>query len=564
LNQDQARSFLDNLPPLDSAQAWNDNGQALLALEQMQQAEAAFQSALALDPNHVDALTGLGTVKAKYDRATAQRLLLKALKISPDEPEALLQLGCLFQAAGHSAKSLSFFDRVASRPGDSRALVNKARALAHLSRFEEARREFENARKLQPSSSMLHSVMLLSLSYDPGMPRHELFHLHKEFGGFFAPASPAPLPKPGSKIRVGYVSGDFRTHACAWFLLPLLKAHDRARFDVTCYATQTRSDDITARFRALADHWRPVADLDDHALARLVVADNIDVLVDCSGHSRGGRLGLFAMKPALVSVSFLGYPNTTGLSAIDFRFTDPVADPPAEVNAFSTERLVRLPNGFLSYGRPREAIPDVAVPDARKMVVTFASFNNRFKINDAVIALWSKILRAVPRSRLLLKDSCFAFEGMVEDMRSRFAVHGIDADRLEFRRFVKPVAAHLGSYAEVDVALDPFPYNGTTTTCDALWMGVPVVTLFGDRQAGRMGASLLSRVGLADCIAETPADYVRIAAALAADTDRRDKLRRDLRGIAENSPLGRPSAVCSDIEAFYEAAVRGGPLPFTG
>ncbi|MSO97777.1 MAG: tetratricopeptide repeat protein, partial [Rhodospirillaceae bacterium] len=502
------------LAPTDT-NAQNNYGQALLALDRLEEAEPVFRQALQHDSKHVQALTGLASIMASRDTNQAERLFRQVLQIQPNYPEALLQLGYLFLRAGHAIKALSFFENASHMPGDIRATVNVASALCHLGWFAEARIKFAAAQQEQPSNTTLRSVRLLSSNYDPDLSREELFRWHQEFGSLFPVHLAAPdrssSTSPKHKIRLGYVSGDYRSHVCAWFLLPLIQAHNREKFEIVCYSTDAREDAVTQRFWGLADKFRPIATLDDTSASRLIAEDQIDVLIDCSGHSNGNRLALFAMKPAPVSVSFLGYPNTTGLRAIDFRFTDSISDPLSEGNTYSTETLVRLPNGFSTYAPTIETPKVSQLPCIKRGTVTFASFNNRLKLNDRVIAVWARILKGTRGSRLLLKDRCFSFPAMVEDLRERFQTHGVPPDSLDIRPYDATVIDHFRVFAEVDISLDPFPYNGTTSTCDALWMGVPVIALRGDRQASRMGASLLTRVGYSELVAENSEDYVRIA-----------------------------------------------------
>ena len=555
------------LAPAD-ANMLNNYGQALLALDRVGEAEAVFRQALQHDPKHVQALTGLASIMAPHDRNQAERLLRQALQIQPDYPEALLQLGYLFLRAGHAIKALGFFERIPPMAGDTRPLVNAANALALLSRFNEMKQYFGRALQIEPHNSTIWSIALLSTTYDPNVNRDDLFQRHLDFGNIFSKgpitskATSRPAANAAKKIKLGYVSGDFRAHVCSWFLLPLLQAHDRINFDIVCYSTDVREDQITTRFRSIADLWRPISVLSDEAAAHQMALDEIDVLIDCSGHSQGNRLSLFAKKPAPISVTFLGSPGTTGLNSISYRFTDSVTDPIGEGNAYSTEKLVRLPNGFLAY-QPTIEMPDVSpVPCLRKGMITFASFNNRLKLNDSVIELWAKVLAAVPGSKLILKDRCFSFAAMADDMRQRFQSHGITPDRLDIRPYNASVLDHYLTFSEVDIALDPFPFNGGTTTCDAIYMGVPVISLLGDRYISRMAATIMSRCGLEELVAKSQADFIDIAVRLANNSRKLQHLRQNLRKMFESSPLGNPEIVVRDMERFYTAVVRDEKPPF--
>ncbi|MDX2143938.1 MAG: hypothetical protein SFV19_11330 [Rhodospirillaceae bacterium] len=388
------------------------------------------------------------------------------------------------------------------------------------------------------------SRYLLDLHYDPHVTPEELFREHAAFGEQYPPP-PRPIRPPGEKIRVAYVSGDFRYHACACFLLPLIERHDRARFDVFCYGNlKVNADAVTDRFRELS-HWRPITGLTDEQVIEQITADKIDVLVDCSGHTSGKRVSLFARRPAMVSVTFLGYPDTTGLRQIDYRLTDAVADPVHEGNTLATEELVRMPRGIHSY-RPIYPTPPPAEPPCLKNgYITFCSFNNRLKTNDETLKVWTQVLNAVPNSRLVLKNPRWTGRPFLAGAFDRVTVLSNAEDH----------HPHFAAYGLADIALDTFPYSGTTTTCDAFWMGLPVVALRGRHHVGRTSASFLTQVGLTDLIAENVDQYVEIATRLAADRQRLVDLRANLRSLVQASPLGQADVVVRDLEDFYVRAI---------
>ena len=335
-------------------------------------------------------------------------------------------------------------------------------------------------------------------------------------------------------VKIGYVSGDFRRHSVSHFLLPVFRHHDRTAFEIHGYSNNALTDDVTERLTALADGWRLIFGLDDEAAARMIAEDGIDILVDLSGHTAHNRLSLFARQPAPVQVTWLGYPGSTGLKAIGYRLVDAITDPPGEADAHYSERLVRLDHGFLCYAPLDQAPAPVPRPEGP---IRFGSFNNPAKLSPATLDLWVKVLEAVDGSELLLKGRPFADPKVRQALLTRFGKRGIASDRIVLLEHIAAPEQHLAAYGEMDIALDPFPYNGTTTTCEALWMGVPVVTLLGDRHSARVGASLLTQVGLDSLIAHTPQDYIRLAADLAADYRRRAGLRGKLRAMMQNSPL---------------------------
>jgi predicted O-linked N-acetylglucosamine transferase (SPINDLY family) len=302
----------------------------------------------------------------------------------------------------------------------------------------------------------------------------------------------------------------------------------------------------------LCDHWRPIIGLSNRAIADQVRQDGIDILVDLAGHTAENRLPVFAYKPAPVQVTWLGYPGTTGMPVMDFRLTDDIADPPGEADKYHSETLVRLPQGFLCYGPPEDA-PDVSgLPARQNGHITFGSFNNLPKINPEVIALWSRLLDQVAGSRLLLKSKQFTDEYIRQRFLDLFSACGIAAERLTLLPRVDSTVGHLAIYHQVDIGLDPFPYNGTTITCEALWMGVPVITLRGDRHAGRVGASILTRMGLEDLVSESQDQYVETGIKLAKDMNSIENLRTNLRSRMQSSDLCDGRSFARIIEISFQ------------
>jgi predicted O-linked N-acetylglucosamine transferase (SPINDLY family) len=350
-------------------------------------------------------------------------------------------------------------------------------------------------------------------------------------------------------VKIGYVSGDFRRHSVANFLFPLFENHDRSAVTVYCYNNNAWNDDVTERLCGVADHWRRISGLPDETVAVMIAEDGIDILVDLSGHTAHNRLSLFARQPAPVQVTWLGYPGSTGVEAIRYRLVDSITDPAGDGDGYYSETLIRLEHGFLCYA-PLDPAPAPAMRSAGDQI-RFGSFNNPAKLSSATLNLWSKLLQAVDRSELVLKGRSFADPAMRHMVLERFQKRGIAEERLVLLEHMAAPDRHMGAYGEMDIALDPFPYNGTTTTCEALWMGVPVITLLGDRHSSRVGASLLTRVGLQDLIATDEEDYIRLGAKLAADHARRAALRGTLRQTMQNSPLCDGPGFARRLEAAY-------------
>ncbi|MSO81429.1 MAG: hypothetical protein EXQ97_07450 [Alphaproteobacteria bacterium] len=379
---------------------------------------------------------------------------------------------------------------------------------------------------------------------------------HRSRAAPLCPARPSPAPvdpDPSRRLRIGYVSGDLLDHSVARFIEPVLAAYDRATVEVTAYANFARPDEVTTRLAALVARWRDVARLDDAAAPAQIRDDRIDVLVDLSGHTAGGSPGLFALLPSPVAITWFGYPDTTGL-AIEARIVDALTNP-VEAACRGSEAPLRLP-GFLCYGQPSDAPPVAPSPLAASGVPSFGSFNDLAKLNDGVVALWARLLARVPVARLILKAWGLGDPTVVAATRARFAAQGIDPARIVALDRVAGMANHLGQYARIDVALDPFPSNGTTTRCEALWMGVPVVTLAGNRHAGSVGVSLLARIGRAEWTAGSEEAYLNIAAGLVADPARLAAIRVGLRATVAASPLTDAPAFTRTLEAAYRSLWR--------
>jgi protein O-GlcNAc transferase len=439
------------------------------------------------------------------------------------------------------------------------AYIEFGRGLLRLGRPREASAAFERALALRPNYARAHSDFLRSLNYRSDICAAELFAAHLRWDRIhgrklrwrsrFEDISRDPT----RRLRVGYVSPYFRRHTSVCCREPLLAGHDHSRIEVFCYADVDRPDAVTSRLKGYAGHWTDIHGWSSRAVAERILADRIDVLVDLVGHFKHNRLKVFARKPAPVQVGLV-YPNTTGLSAIDYRIVDAVSDPPG-AEAFCSERLIRLPRCFLSYLPHPQAGPVLPLPARRTGHVTFGSFNWLGKVTPEVVALWGRVLRTVPGSRLFLKAPSLTASMSRCRVLAAFSAQGIDPGRIRLEPYT-PAPGHFREYGEVDIALDPFPYNGAVTSLETMWMGVPLVSLRGDRHAARVGASLLTAVRLPELIAETPEDYVGVAARLADDLDRLGALRAGLRQRVHSSPLCDGAGFARAVERAYRAAWR--------
>jgi len=487
----------------------------------LQEAEQLYRQVLDADPGHLESLCNLGVIlKATRRLDEAMEHWQRALEIDPHQVALLNNLG-----NGHK----------------------------ELGRLDDALACYRRALEIQPDSPGIHSNLLFALNYDPRITADELFAEHRRFAERFErPLRPLWQPhdnprKPARRLKIGYMSGDFRNHAVARFIDPVLAHHDRDRFEITCYSNHGSSDAWTERLKRHGHRWAPVAALTDEKVAETVRGDGVDILVDLSGHTGFNRLLTFARKPAPVQVTWIGYPNTTGLSAMDYRLTDAHFDPPGLFDRYYSERLVRLP--VSSCFCPPEPCPDVGtLPASANGYVTFASFSRLYKVSEEMLALWADILAACPGSRLLVLD-VKSRDGK-ERIRAALARRGISGDRIILHG-TKPYSEYLELHNRADIGLDTFPFGGGTTTNLGLWMGVPFVSRRGTTTASRIGARLLPHVGLGDLAVGTPEEYVQVAVALARDTKRLNELRTNLRRRMMQSPLIDAKALTATVEDAY-------------
>ena len=541
------------------------------------------ERALALAPTLLAARLNLAVRLAgdgAGDRARCQ--IARALALAPAASAAWFNLGVL---RGEGSDAATAYERVlALDPGALDAAVNRARlmraepsrgepalrrlaalfpstpaALTELARLaqmsaagDEAARLFGRAHAADAANPALHSNWLQQLAYDPDLAPAILFARHLDWArrhAVTAPAAPLLDPEPERRLRIGYVSADLARHPVGIFLLPALLDRDPKSVETVCYSGGGAGDAWTARLRSAADRWVEAAGLDDADLDERIRSDRIDILVDLSGHTAGNRLPVFSRRPAPLQVSWIGYPGTTGLDAIDVVIADE-AQVPAGHERWFVERIERLDPGYVAYAPPDDA-PDVApLPARTRGHVTFGSLNNPAKLNPAILRLWAEVLAAVPSSRLLLAWPSLADPVAMKRLRRLAASSGIAPDRLELRPGGSP-REFLARYGEIDIALDPSPYSGGLTTIEALWMGVPVVTCPGDRFAGRHAASHLTQAGLLDWIAPSKPAYVARAAAAASDLDRLEEMRSSLRARLLGSPLLDGIGFAARLDNFW-------------
>jgi len=547
----------------DFAEACNNLGNVLAFKADTGAARDFYTRAVQIRPDYAEAFNNLGTLcQQQGDLQQALQHYRKALALVPDHVKALNNMGSALQHQGLLTEAVQCFKQsLAGQPEFAEAHANLGNAKLETGRIDSALAHYRTAIRLAPEDRAAHSNMLLAMQYSPDIDS-EAFHASaaRMWAHQGAPMGTSitqmPRPQGPERLRIGFVSPDFRRHSVTYFFLPLLKALDRTRIEVFCYAEIKRPDDVTRQIARLADHFCQTDGWNDRFMAETIAADRIAVLVDLAGHTSGNRLSVFALKPAPVQITWLGFPATTGLSRIDYRLTDTVADPPGHTDRFHSERLIRLPDGFLCY-HPLDPAPAVGQPPCPATGhITFGSFNNLPKVNLSVVHLWSQLLHAVPESQLVLKSRQLTDKMVRARIVRQFGQQGIDAGRLQLLGRMASTAQHLALYKRIDIALDTFPYNGTTTTCEALWMGVPVITLCGNRHAARVGASILTRIGLPELIAENPDAFVYAGTALAADPARLDHLRVSLRQRMQGSALCNAEHFAANLVSVFESLGR--------
>ena len=542
------------------AKAHNNLGCALEAIGQPIEARECYRRAVDLDPKLADALYNLGNIFRQLgDTTRAVEHIRQALEGDPGRADWHCNLGDLLCYRLELDEAVQSYGKaVAADREYARAYSGRALALQELGLVADAEADLQKAMELQPDNAGTHSNRLYLLHFRQGDEPRALFDAHVTWAQRHTSAIGRQAARAGHerylrrRLNIGYVSPDFNRHSSAPFIEPVLAAHDRKKFKVFCYSNVVYPDDVTQRLRGLSEEWRDISAMPDPWVAQQMRADHIDILVDLAGHTGGGRMLLFARKPAPVQVSWLGYPGTTGLAAMDHRLSDDIADPEGQTERFHSEALMRLPDGFLCYRAPAESPEVGSLPLLNSGRVTFGSFNNLANVTPSMIACWAQILNALPGARLVLKAPGLVAPSARQAILDRFSERGIPGERLELCGPEESPALNLAKYNEIDIALDVFPFNGVTAACEALWMGVPVVTLAGRTHVSRAGASILTQVGLADFVAVTGDDYVQKALGLARDVEKLRALRAGMRERMRSSPLLDADGFTRALENAYE------------
>jgi predicted O-linked N-acetylglucosamine transferase (SPINDLY family) len=545
-------------PGMAEAHAWR--GLSLAQLGRKEEAASAYQAAILADPNLAGAHNDLGMMLFELRRTReAVPHFERAIQLGHRGLEPYVMIGRAHVRMGNLGEAeRAYREALRQMPGFVDARLGLADVLHDFGELDTAIAELRRVVEDSPSTLGARSNLVMKLLHHDGLDPRAVADEHKVAGKayldvFAGQGDPAWQERdldPDRPLRVAYLSPDFHRHATASFLEPLFAAHDPAAVEIHGYSSTEQRDEMTEHLRGLARGWRDVAGRSEREVAALIAADRIDILVDCAGHTNDNRLGVLAMKPAPLQVTWLGYPHGTGLPTVDYRLTDAIADPPGMTESHYLERLVRLPEGTFCYRAPDLAPEPAPGPLGRGEGPVFGCFDDARQIGPEVIRLWTAVVNAVPGARLRLEARQFLDAGAAARFRERFAAAGLAGDRLEIegRRTLQEGFA---DYATIDVALDPFPYHGTASTCAALWMGVPVVTLPGQSCASRVGPSLLSRVGLGDLVARDAVHYREIAAGLVASPARLSELRSGLRARLAASALGDGPRFARQMEAAY-------------
>ena len=544
----------DLLP--DDAEAHANLAAVLRVFGKLDDAVASGRRAVQINPNFAQAHNNLGVALKdlkQFDEAVVS--YRHAIKINPGFTEAHNNLGAALQDMWQLDDAADSYRRALSlKPDFAEAHNNLGGVLNDLGQADEAVASYRRALAIKPDFTDAYSSLLFSMNYSPRQTPAAYLAEARRYGQMVASKVDSKFTTwlcatNPTRLRIGLVSGDLHQHPVGHFLESLLAHIDPARIELMAYPTRLKEDALTARIKPHFAAWKPLLGLKDQAAARLIHADGVHILIDLAGHSAHNRLPLFAWKPAPVQFSWIGFPATTGVAEMDYVLGDPIATPVEDEGHFS-ERVWRLPESYLCLTPPDVMLDVSPLPALSSGLVTFASFNNLSKMSDATVALWARVLQAVPGSRLLLKTRQLQDATVLATTIQRFAAHGIVQERLLLQGLHAPQRIdHLAAYQGVDIALDTFPYRGVTTSVEALWMGVPVLTLHGDRFLSRTADSIAHNAGLDDWIAADEEDYVAKAVAHSTDLQRLAALRATLRQQVLASPLFDVARFARNFEA---------------
>ena len=527
----------------------------------LQQAGSIYMDVLKVQPNNIEALSLCSNIAHKLGKPSlARELLEKAINFYPDRADLHSNLGYVLNDLRNPDLALKHLNlALAINQNYPDAYINRANALRIQGRIEDALSDYRKAIELMPENMLAQANYIYTLNFSSKASPNKVFREHCIFAETLEANTAGRRSSfarnkydPSRKIRIGYISPDFRTHSVAYFIEPVIKNHDKKCFSIFCYYNHHLYDNTTKAIKEACDNFRDTANLDDNQLVNVIKNDRIDILVDLAGYTGNNRASVLAYQPAPLQVSWLGYPNTSGLSSINYRITDEIADPAGLSDKIHTEKLIRLQDGFLCYKPPQDAPLVARSPHKANGYITFGSFNNLAKTNPDVLEAWATIMSNVKDSNLMLKCAGLNNTIAASDIVSFFETKGINAGRIHTFGNTPSRHEHLEKYSKIDIALDPFPYCGTTTTCEALWMGVPVVTLEGLVHRARVGSSLLNQIGLNELVGESTNQYMEIAIKLAAQPKKINSIRESLRDRMTRSSLTNAKEFTSKLESAYK------------
>lgn len=542
------------------AEAHSNLGLLFQEQGQLDAAVVSYQKAIAIKPDFAMAYSNLGyalTEQGKFAEAVVN--LHTAISLQPNYADAHYNLGIALAGQSKLEEAIvSYQNTISIQPDYVQAYNNIGNALKELVQLDDAVSWYKKAISIQPGFKKAHSNLLFAINYHPDLSAEEIYAEYKNWNERQILSQVSEITehdnelRPEKRLRVGYVSSDFRSHACRFFVEPLLANHNQSEVELFAYANVAIPDAVTIRLKKLFHRWCDIVGMSDEAIIKQIRADGIDILVDLAGHTRGNFLTVFARKPAPIQVSWMGYGYTTGLTAMDYFLADPIFVPEGAGHLFS-EKIFRLEKTYAVY-RPSEEIVAVGPLPARSNgYVTFGYFSRSVRMNIKTIKTWAEILKRVAGSRLLLNEKKFLNPGLAKILLDQFLSFGVASDRIILKYQTPPWS----SYNQIDIALDPFPHNAGTTTFDALYMGVPVITLVGRPPVGRFGATILGSLGAEEWVTENSEDYVACAVALSAELQQLEDIRANLRQRMEASPLRDEPDFAREVERAYRTMWRG-------
>ncbi|MBF0225549.1 MAG: tetratricopeptide repeat protein [Desulfobacterales bacterium] len=516
-----------------------------------------YKKSIELNPNFIAAYNNLGqsyNYKENFDEAI--KCYKKAISLKPDCAEVFLNMGNTLKQKLKFSKAIACYKKaIKIRPNYAEAYINLGNIYKEIGMIKESIDFYRQSLKINPSIYQAGNNILFAMMNE-FYTEEEIYKESTQWWKHNSKDQPKTFKlkntiEPFKKLKIGYVSPDFCRHSVSFFFLSLMSAHNKKDFEIFCYSNTKKTDEITEQIKSLSDHFKSIVGISDDSASNMIYEDKIDILVDLTGHSAGNRLLIFTQKPAPLQVTWLGYPGTTGIPLIDFRFTDNIADPKGDADKYHSEKLIRLPKTFLSY-LPLKQFPEISTPPVLlSNSITFGSFNNIAKLNLKVIETWAEILKKVPNSKLIIKNKPLADKYAQNYFLKLFSKHQIDNSRINLLPGNPSIFEHMAMYNKIDICLDPFPYNGTTTTCEALWMGVPVITLRGNRHSARVGASLLTSIGLTDLIADSIPEYISKSIELSYNIGMLKNLRASIRNKMQSSPLCNSELFAKCVEVEY-------------